>query len=88
METQENFNNDVSEGGTLGESSSSGSEFDGDGQTLGRYQATRSQRSNQRRRWTTADNIRAITSFYKSNPNAIVYRQRMQCIWFDEGDLK
>ena len=88
MATQENFNNDVNGGGTLGEASSSGSEFVGDGQTLGRYQATRSQKSNQRRRWTKADNIRAIKSFYKSNPNAIGYRQRMHGIWFEDGGFE
>ena len=88
METQKNFNNDVNGGGTHGEASSSGSEFVRDGQTLGRYQATGSQRSNQRRRWTKADNIRAITSFYKSNPNAIGYRQRMHCICFEDGGFE
>ena len=88
METQENFNNDVSGGGTLGEASSSVSEFVGDGQTLGRYQATKSQKGNQRRRWTKADNIRAITSFYKSSPNAIGYHKRRHCIWLDEGGFE
>ena len=88
MEAQTNYNNDVNGGGTHGEASSSGSEFVREGQTLGRYQATRSQRSNQRRRWTKTDNIRAIISFYKSNPNAIGYRQRMNCICLKVEDLK
>ena len=34
------------------------------------------------------DNIRAMTSFYKSSQNAIGYRQRMHCIWFEEGGFE